>query len=217
MLHSSELASGSLAMSTVKVLCCFKNLKVHPNGPKILARNLNKVLNTTNFDIIEAQGTINDKCELECSQEEADYIRLHLADLVTSDHRSIWFTYRTKPSDYSSEINKFNSSKNRTQKSWTALYNLGAMISYDKFIGHILDNRCPAWIKVYRDTRGRPKSIILEIQYTKYRMIFDLSILHTDILVKYGQENNNEPIQIVFMLKGLPQIEQRLENGDYIR
>jgi hypothetical protein len=192
-------------------------LKVHSNGPKILARNLNKLLNTTTFDIIEIQGAINNQCELECTQEEADYIRLHLADLVTSDHRSIWFTYRTKPSDYSSEYNKLNSSKHQTQKSWTALHNFGSMSSYDQFIGHILDNRCPAFIKVSKDTRGRPKSIILDRRYTKYRMIFDLNIFHTDILVKYGQENNNEPIQIVFMLKGLPQIEQRLDNGDYIR
>jgi len=204
-------------MATEKVLCCFKNLKVDPNGPKILARNLNKVLNTTTFDIVETQGANNDKCELECTKEEADYIRLHLADLVTSDHRSIWFTYQTKPNDYPLENNKINFSKNQTPKSWTTLYNFGSMISYDKFIGHILDNRCPAWIKVYKDTRGRPKSIILERQYTKYRMIFDLNIFDTDILVNYGQENNNGPVQIVFMLKGLPHIEQRLDNGDHIR
>jgi len=204
-------------MATEKVLCCFKNLKVDPNGPKILARNLNKVLNTTTFDIVETQGANNDKCELECTKEEADYIRLHLADLVTSDHRSIWFTYQTKPSDYPLENNKINFSKNQTPKSWTTLYNFGSMISYDKFIGHILDNRCPAWIKVYKDTRGRPKSIILERQYTKYRMIFDLNIFDTDILVNYGQENNNGPVQIVFMLKGLPHIEQRLDNGNFTR
>jgi hypothetical protein len=204
-------------MTTEKVLCCFKNLKVHPNGPKILARNLNKLLNTTTFDIIEAQGVINDQCELDCTKEEADYIRLHLADLVTSNHRSIWFTYRTKASDYPLENNKFNSPKSQTQKSWTTLYNFGSMISYDIFIGHILDNRYPSLIKINKDRRGRPKSIILERRYTKHRMIFDLNIFHTDILVNYGQENNHGPVQIVFMLQGLPHIEQRLDNGDFSR
>jgi hypothetical protein len=165
MLSLSELATGSLKMSTEKVLCCFKNLNVHPNRPKILARNLNKVLNTTTFDTIERQGSIGDKCELECTQEETDYIRLHLAHLVTSDHRSIWFTYQTKSIDDSSETNKFNSS---TQKSRTPLYNLRSIISYDKFIGHIIHNRCPALIKIYKDTRRRPKSIVLKRQYTKY-------------------------------------------------
>lgn len=204
-------------MSTGKVLCCFKNLKVNPNGPKILARNLNKSLNTTTFDILEKQGSIDDKCELDCSQDEADYIRLNLSDLVTSDHRSIWFTYRPRPGDCISENNKLNSSKNQTQKSCTVLYNMGSMISYDTFIGHILDNRCPASIKVYKDKRGRPKSVVLEKRYTNYRMIFNLSILHTNILVNYGQANSTGPVQIVFMLKGLPHIEQRLNNGDHIR
>lgn len=209
----------TVVMSTERVLCCFKNLKVHPNGPKILARNLNKILSATTFDIIEKQGAIDDQCELECSQEEANYIRLHLSDLVTSEHRSIWFTYRTTTTtnDNISEHNQFDTSKNYSQKSWKAIYNLGSMFSYDKFIGHILSNRCPVYVKVYKDTRGRLKSVILERQYTEYRMIFDLNLFHTDILIKYGQEDNNESIQIIFMLKGLPQIEQRHGNGDITR
>ncbi|CAF3403651.1 unnamed protein product [Rotaria sp. Silwood1] len=189
--------------------------EVHPNGPKILARNLNKTFKTTTFDVIEIQGAMNNNCELECTREEADFIGSHLLDFVTSEHRSIWFTYQTKLTDQSSENNKFIYSKNPIQKSWKVLYNLGSMISYDKFIDHILNNRHPARIKINKDTRGRVRSIILEIRYTQYRIIFDLNILHTNILVKYGQEKNNEPIQIILMLKGLPQIEQQHPNGSY--
>ncbi|CAF4666234.1 unnamed protein product, partial [Rotaria sp. Silwood2] len=134
-----------------------------------------------------------------------------------SEHRSIWFTYQTKSIDQLLENNKFIYSTKSTQKSWTVLYNLGSMVSYEKFIGHILDNRRPARIKINKNTCGRLRSIVLEIQYTQYRMVFDLDILHTDTLVKYGQENNKESIQIIFMLKGLPQIEQRLANEDFIK
>lgn len=204
-------------MTSERVLCCFKNLKVDPNGPKILAKNLNKVLNTTTFDVVKEHGATDDEYELECSQGEVDYIRQHLSDLVTSCHRSIWFTYRSKASDYTSEINQFNSSRNSKQKIWKALYNFGSMIGYDRFIGHILSNRSPVLVKVNRDTRGRLKNIVLDICHTKYRMVFDMNLFHNHILIKYGQDSIDESIKIVFMMKGLPQIKKPLSNGDYIR
>ncbi|CAF4591949.1 unnamed protein product [Rotaria sp. Silwood1] len=190
---------------------CKKFIQTFDNKPTTTS------LSSSSCRFKKIQGAMNNNCELECTREEADFIGSHLLDFVTSEHRSIWFTYQTKLTDQSSENNKFIYSKNPIQKSWKVLYNLGSMISYDKFIDHILNNRHPARIKINKDTRGRVRSIILEIQYTQYRIIFDLNILHTNILVKYGQEKNNEPIQIILMLKGLPQIEQQHPNGDFIR
>ncbi|CAF0780750.1 unnamed protein product [Adineta steineri] len=204
-------------MSTEKVLCCFKNLNVDSRGSNILVKNLNNSFNTNTFDIIETQEENNGKCELECNLNEADFIKCHLADLVTSDHRSIWFTYKAKPSDESTQINKSKFSYTQTQKSWTALYNFGSMKSCDTFMSHIHDNRSPVCVKIGKDTRGRPKSIVLEKQYSKYRMIFDFNMLHVDILVKYGQQEKNESIQIVFMLKASPEIKQKLATAEYTR
>ncbi|CAF0834675.1 unnamed protein product [Adineta steineri] len=204
-------------MSTEKVLCCFKNLNVDSRGSNILVKNLNNSFNTNTFDIIGTQEANDSKCELGCDLDEAQFIMRHLADLVTSNHRSIWFTYKTRPSDESTEINKFKFSHTQTQKSWTALYNFGSMISYDTFISHIHNNRSPVWVNIGKDTRGRPKSIVLQEKYSKYRMIFDFRMLHTDILVKYGQEEKNESIQIVFMLKVSPEIKQKLATGEYTR
>lgn len=78
------------------------------------------------------------------------------------------------------------------------------MVTYDRFIGHVLSNRFPVDVRISKDTRGRLKGVVLKIQYTKYRMIFDVNLFHTDILIKYGQDRNNEPLQIVCMMKGLP-------------
>ena len=204
-------------MTSERVFCCFKNLKVDPNGPKILAANLNKILKTTTFDVIEEYGATENECELECSRDEVDYIRQRLPDLVTSRHRSIWFTYRSKASDYTSEINQFNSPTNSKQKNWKALYNFGSMIGYDRFIRHILSNRSPVLVKVYRDTRGRLKNIVLDNCHTKYRMVFDMNLFHNNVLIKYGQDSIDESIKIVFMMKGLPQIKKPVSNRDYIR
>ena len=204
-------------MSTERVLCSFKNLKVHSNGPKIVAENLNNVWQTSAFNIIEVCGTSSNQCELGCSREEADYIRQHLSDLVTSCCRSIWFTFPPKASDFTSESNQFNSYRNPTQKGWSALYNLGSMFDYSQFVGHILPNRHPVSVKIFKDVRGRLKSIVLEIRYTEYQMVFDLNLFHNDILIKYGRDIAKESIEIVFMMKGLPQIKKRLGDGECIR
>lgn len=204
-------------MAVERVLCSFKNLKVHSNGPKILTENLNKVLNTNTFSIIEECGATEDQFELACSRDEADYIRQHLSDLVTSRCRSIWFSFRAKANDYRSESNQFNAYKNPTRTGWLALYNLGSMLDYSRFIGHILSDRCPVMVKIHKDQCRRLKNIVLEICYTTYQMVFDLNLFHNDILIKYGQDNNNEPIEIVLMIKGLPQIKKRLSGGEYTR
>lgn len=185
-------ASKELFMASKRVLCCFKNLKVNPNGPRILAENLNKVLNTSTFDVIKEWGAKENECKLECSADEVDYIRQHLLDLVTSCHRSIWFSYASKASDHALE---FNPSRNSTQKRWEALYNLGSMIGYDRFIGHVLSNRSPVSVKIHQDTGGRLKSIILDICHTKYRMIFDMNLFHTDVLTNYGQDQGGNAIR----------------------
>ncbi|UJR27363.1 hypothetical protein I4U23_008655 [Adineta vaga] len=203
-------------MSTEKVLCCFKNLTIDRNGSTILARNLNNLLNTTTFDILEKHGSNNSTCELECTRDEVDFIQRHLGELVTRDHRSIWFTYKAKPTDEPSENNRNYFPRPLPHKSWTALYNFGAMLSYDIFIDHIKNNRSPVSIKIDRDIRGRPKSLILQTKHTEYRMIFDFNSFHTDILVKYGEEKKNESVQIVFMLQGLPEIQRKSNDGSYI-
>lgn len=91
------------------------------------------------------------------------------------------------------------------------------MLSYDTFIGHILGNRHPAWIRVEKDDDGRIKSIVLERKQDLIRFKFAVSSLHTDVLFKHGQQHEADPVYMVFMLKGLPQIEQRLKNGTYSR
>ena len=44
-----------------------------------------------------------------------------------------------------------------------------------------------------------------------------MNSLQGDVLFIYGQEHEVDPVYIVFMLEGLPQIEQRLKNGTYSR
>ncbi|CAF3413257.1 unnamed protein product [Rotaria socialis] len=112
--------------------------------------------------MIEKQEAINGQCELGCFREEVDFIRSNLANLVTNAHRAIWFTYQRKLNDQSSGSKKSISSTYRAQNSSRVLYDIGSMFSYDKFIGHILNSRYPASTKIYKDTRGRPKSIVLE-------------------------------------------------------
>ncbi|CAF2572896.1 unnamed protein product [Rotaria sp. Silwood2] len=176
-----------------------------------------KTSNNRITDHVQLKQAIQEKLNAQFSDADIDRILKEIVQFDCNEHRSIWFTYQTKSIDQLLENNKFIYSTKSTQKSWTVLYNLGSMVSYEKFIGHILDNRRPARIKINKNTCGRLRSIVLEIQYTQYRMVFDLDILHTDTLVKYGQENNKESIQIIFMLKGLPQIEQRLANEDFIK
>ncbi|CAF0758402.1 unnamed protein product [Adineta ricciae] len=199
-------------MSGEKVLCCFKNLRATTNGRNILAQNLNLLLKTTTFDIIAKQGANSDMCQLECTRQEADYIRDHLSNLLTRAHRSIWFTYKNTPTD---ELSK--SHRRHIDKPLTALYNFGTMRSYDTFVDYIKNNRHVVSVKVERDACRKPRRLVLQQNYTTCRMVFNLNIFHTDILVKYDQENSNESIQIVFMLKGLPEFQEKLDNGDYMR
>ena len=196
-------------MSTEKVICRFKNLTIHPNGSKILARNLNKLLHTTSFDELQDPGSLNDTHEVTCSPAEADYIRSHLADLLTSDYRSIWFTYPN-----ASGSQPMNGSQ---QGSWTVIYRLGAMLNYDTFIDYSGGNRYSAWIRIEKDVRGRPATIVLETKQTNARFRFDLQNVQKNVLVKYRAEQSKGDMEVIFMLKGLPQLYERMADGSYVR
>ena len=198
-------------MSTDRVVCCFKNLEVYPYGSKILARNLNKLLKTTKFADLEQLRFSDDKYKFECTSVDALCIQENLADLLTTEHRAIWFTYPTVPPKKPSGLLQMILT-GWTEESWTVIFNLGAMSSYDTFTGHIPNNQYPASIKIEKDTRGRAKSIILEKKLNSHKLRFALDSLHRDILFQCGQQNDIDSFQVIFMLKGLPQIEEQLRD-----
>jgi hypothetical protein len=132
----------------------------------------------------------------------AYFIRSHMRDILTSDHRQVWFNIQTKSLD---EIEDRTQIFKKSQEDISVVYSLGSMLSYDTFIGHI-DERSLA--RIYISKFG--KSIKLE---TKARCLtIQFRSIDSQILINHSTNDNS--IQIVFMLKSPPIVEQRRDTTD---
>ncbi|CAF3533663.1 unnamed protein product [Rotaria sp. Silwood1] len=138
--------NSSVSMEGDQVPCQFKNLKLNPNAARRIYNNINAKLTLTKM---------NQRIRLEQSDIEqtssydrklAYFIRFHLRDILTSDHRQIWFNIQTKALD---DIEDRNQILKEIPDEIRVVYSFGVMLSYDTFIGHT-DERTLANIYVQK-------------------------------------------------------------------
>ncbi|CAF4780552.1 unnamed protein product [Rotaria sp. Silwood1] len=179
-----------------QVPCQFKNLKLNPNAARRIYNNINAKLTLTKM---------NQRIRLEQSDIEqtssydrklAYFIRFHLRDILTSDHRQIWFNIQTKALD---DIEDRNQILKEIPDEIRVVYSFGVMLSYDTFIGHT-DERTLANIYVQK----YPKAIKLET--ATYFLTIQFKDIDSQILINHSTNDNS--IQIIFMLKSSPIIEK---------
>ena len=200
-------------MSSDQVLCIFKNLSVYPDGSRILARNLNFYFKTNDFIGLQQLDSKNDTYEITRSQSEAIWIRSNLADILTTQHRSIWFSYEPVFNLYSNNSSIRTSASNAvTDSGWTVICNFGTMVSYDTFQSHYDD----------------PHSFRLEIQYiqrrcqsmislinksSRIRMNISFNSVQSDILIKLVNDERDERVSVILMLTNPPNMFDQDSNG----
>ncbi|CAF4120129.1 unnamed protein product [Rotaria sp. Silwood2] len=191
------LINSSVSMEGDRVPCQFKNLQSNSNAARMIYKNIKAklALTKTTQKVSLEQSDIEQTSSYD--RKLAYFIRFHLRDILTSDHRQVWFNIQTKA---------FDDIEDRTQilkeipDEIRVVYSFGAMLSCDTFIGHT-DERTLANIYVPK----YPKAIKLET--ATYFLTIQFKNIDSQILINHSANDNS--IQIIFMLKSSPIIEKR--------
>jgi hypothetical protein len=130
----------------------------------------------------------------------AYFIRFHLRDILTSDHRHVWFNIQTKSLD---DIEPRNQILRKVTEDIQVIYSFGSMLSYDTFISHT-DDRSLARICLLKHDKA------IKLETTAHCLTMQFQNLNSQILVNHSTNDNS--VQIIFMLKSTPIIEQRKLN-----
>jgi hypothetical protein len=195
-----------------KVPCCFKNL-YSPSAREIIYRNLTHYLRLTNFDTL-LKETPDNEYSFECTRDEANAIRDNLHLILTSTYSNVWFTINTHPLH---KLHEQLLSDKRTSQRYPAkvLFSFGSMHSTELFYNHTKQFRSMGTIKVWVEGY-RATSIILMIRTLNKRITIPIQYIQKTLLVNKG--NNNQPIQIILMLKAAVKIDDHnVDNKSYSR
>jgi len=180
-----------------RVPCQFKNLELNSNAVRMICKNINTKLRSQK----DIQNSLLEQSDVEQTssydRKLAYFIRFHLRDILTSDHRQIWFNIQTKSLD---DIEDRSQILKKIPEEITVVYSFGSMLSCETFIGHF-NERSLARIQVQK----YPKAIKLET--ATHDLTIKLSNIDSQILINHSTNDNS--IQIIFMLKSSPIIEQR--------
>ncbi|CAF0876837.1 unnamed protein product [Adineta steineri] len=131
----------------------------------------------------------------------AYFIRFHLRDILTSDHRHVWFNIQTKSLD---DIQDRSQILMKVPDEIPVVYSFGSMLSYDTFMGHFNDRPLA---RIY--VQKFPKAINLET--TTHNFIIHLKNIDPQILINHSTNDNS--IQMIFQLQASPIIKQRNEQN----
>ncbi|CAF1493487.1 unnamed protein product [Rotaria sordida] len=180
-----------------RVPCHFKNLQLNPKAARTIYNNINAKLALTKSirTIPLEQSDIEQTSSYD--RKLAYFIRFHLCDILTSDHRQIWLNIQTKALD---DIEDRSQILKEIRDEIRVVYSFGAMLSCDTFIGHT-DERNLANIYVQKF----PKAIKLET--TTYFLTIRFKNIDPQILINHSTNDNS--IQIIFMLKSSPIVEKK--------
>jgi len=180
-----------------QVPCEFKNLQLNSNASRMIYKNINAKLALQ-------KGSQRYSLEQHDIEQISSYdrklaylIRFHLRDILTSDHRQVWFNIQTKSLD---DIEDRSQILKKIPEEITVVYSFGSMLSYETFIGHF-NERSLARIQVQK----YPKAIKLET--ATHDLTIQLRNIDSQILINHSTNDNS--IQIIFMLKSSPIIEPR--------
>jgi hypothetical protein len=127
----------------------------------------------------------------------AYFIRLHLRDILTSDHRHVWFNIQTKSLD---DIEDRTQILRKVTEDIPMIYSFGSMLSYDTFMSHT-DDRSLA--RIYLPKFGKA----IKLETATHCLTMQFQNLDSQILVNHSTSDNS--VQIIFMLKSTPIIEQQ--------
>ncbi|CAF4326015.1 unnamed protein product, partial [Rotaria sp. Silwood2] len=116
-----------------RVPCQFKNLQLNPKAARTIYNNINAKLALTKKirTIPLEQSDIEQTSSYD--RKLAYFIRFHLPDILTSDHRQIWFNIQTKALD---DIEDRSQVLKEISDEIRVVYSFGTMLSCDTFIGH---------------------------------------------------------------------------------
>lgn len=204
-------------MASDQVLCCFKNVSLYPDGSRILARNLNIMLKSDLFNGLNQLESDKGKYEITCSQQTAVFIRSNLAAILTSQYRSIWFSYAPILNSFADDSSKRYSNRNASQGyPWKVSCNFGSMLSYDTFQSHY-DDPHPFCIHIQRDQRKIPSFLSLTNVSSGIQMKVYFSSIQYDILIKLENGEQDDRVSIILMLNHPPKIYMKNNDRSYSR
>lgn len=186
-----------------KIPCSFKNLQSY-DARQIICRNLTHYFKDSNFERI-LQHTASDEYSFECTRDEANWIRDNLHLILTSTHSNVWFTINTYPLHKLHEVHLSDKKSIRHEPS-KVLFSFGSMYSTNLFYDHTKQNRYTGTIKVWYE-KNRATELIISLRSTEIKIKIPIQSIQKSILVNRGHEN--QPIQIILMLKHAVKVEEK--------
>lgn len=180
-------------MDSDRVPCQFKNLNLNAKAASKIYKNIK-----TKLDLHKPFKTYPlepDDIEQTSAYDRkvAYFIRLHLRDILTSDHRHVWFHIQTKSLD---EIEERSQLLRRVDADIQVTYSFGAMLSCDTFVGHTNDRRL-AKIFIPRTFRRA-----IRLETSAYSMSIHFKNIDPQILINHSTSDN--AVRVIFMLKAPP-------------
>jgi hypothetical protein len=115
-----------------------------------------------------------------------------LRDILTSDHRQVWFNIQTKSLD---DIEDRTQILKKVPDEIHVVYSFGSMLSHDTFIGHTED-RSLARIYVPKFAKA------IKLETTTQCLTIQFRNIDSQILINHLTDDHS--VQIVFMLKSTP-------------
>ena len=180
-----------------RVPCQFKNLSLGSNAARMICKNLNAKLSfkrmapTHPFQPSDIEQTSN------YDRSTAYFIRFYLRDILTSDHRHVWFSIQTKPLDHLE--NRKHSIRQSNPSDICVAYSFGAMLNYNTFVEHT-DERPLGRISVQKAARS--------IKLQTSTQCFTMFLEDVDRQILINLSTGDESVHVVFMLKASPSIAQ---------
>jgi hypothetical protein len=192
-MNSNQLIDGD------QVPCEFKNLQLNSNASRMIYKNINAKLALQKG----SQRYSLEQHDIEqissYDRKLAYFIRLHLRDILTSDHRHVWFNIQTKSLD---DIEDRTQILKKNTEDIQVIYNFGSMLSYDTFIGHTEDR---SLARIYVPKFGKT----IKLETITHCLKIQFKNIDSQILINHLTKDNS--IHIIFMLKSSPIIEQKKE------
>ena len=183
-----------------QVPCEFKNLHVNPHAVRTIWKNLKAKL-ASQRGFARYSLTESDLERISSYERKLAYlIRRHLRDILTSDHRHVWFNIQTKSLD---DIEDRAQMFHKPAEDIQAVYSFGSMLRPDTFISHT-DDRSLARISLAKFGKA------MKLETTTHCLTMPFRNLDSQILVNHSTSDNS--VQIIFMLKSPPIIKQHKGN-----
>ena len=176
-----------------RVPCQFKNVSTSPNAARTICKNLNakltfkKIASTHPFQPSDIEQISS------YDRSIAYFIRFYLRDILTSDHRHIWFHIQTKPLDHLE--NRKQTIRKPASGDICVAYSFGSMFNYSTFIEHT-DERPLGRIHVQKSARS------IKLQTNTLLLTLLLEDIDRQLLINHSTED--ESVNVIFMLKASP-------------